>query len=98
MRKTTTYFFLTLLATLAACVQLDAQSNYVDNQTIYSTNSMMSVTDSVTLFTIKKIVIEGNRKTDDKVILRELSFEENEQYPLNELVDHFARAKNQLMN
>jgi outer membrane protein assembly factor BamA len=98
MRKPTIYFFLTLLATLAACFHLGAQSNYVDNQTIYSTNSMASVTDSVTLFTIKKIVIEGNRKTDDKVILRELSFEENEQYPLNELVDHFARAKKQLMN
>jgi outer membrane protein assembly factor BamA len=98
MRKPTLYFFLTLLATLGARYHLGAQSNYMDNQTIYSTNSMSSVTDSVTLFTIKKIVIEGNRKTQEKVILRELSFEENEQYPLNELVDHFAKAKKQLMN
>ena len=83
---------------MGVCSCLCAQMNYVDNQTIYSTGEGVQVTDTVSLFTIKKIVIEGNRQTDEKVILRELPFEEHQQYPLNELVDHFAKAKKQLMN
>jgi hypothetical protein len=98
MDKTAPYIFLTLLVTLALCPCLRAQLNYVDNQTIYSTGEGLCITDSVALFTIKKIIIEGNNKTDEKVILRELPFEANEQYSLSELAGHFAKAKKQLMN
>jgi outer membrane protein assembly factor BamA len=65
---------------------------------IYSTGEEAPVNDSTALYTIKNIVIEGNNKTRDKIILRELSFGKNEQYPLNELVDKINRAKKQLLN
>ena len=97
-KAATTYLLLALLVALGMCPCLSAQMNYADNQTIYSTSEVATLTDSSYLFTIKKIVIEGNKKTEEKVILRELPFEENEQYPLNELVAHFAKAKKQLMN
>ncbi|HVE60776.1 MAG TPA: POTRA domain-containing protein, partial [Chitinophagaceae bacterium] len=75
-----------------------AQSNMGESALIYSTNDATAYTDTTSLFIIKEIVIEGNRKTEAEIILRELSFEENEQYPLNILVKKFTKAKKQLMN
>lgn len=98
MLKTATYVILTLLITLGLCPCVKAQLGFADNQPIYSTGEVSTVTDSTSLFTIKKIIIEGNKKTEEKVILRELPFEENEQYSLGDLVNHFAQAKKQLMN
>lgn len=102
MRKTAPYVLLTLVVMLGLCPCLPAQMGYSDNQTIYSTsnnpNEIANPGDTASLFTIKKILVEGNKKTDEKVILRELSFRENEQHTLSELMDHFARAKKQLMN
>jgi outer membrane protein assembly factor BamA len=72
--------------------------NSADSNVVYSTASDAPVIDSVTLFTIKDIEIEGNSKTREAIILRELSFTENEQLPLNVLVEKFAEAKKQLMN
>jgi outer membrane protein assembly factor BamA len=48
--------------------------------------------------TIKKIHIAGNRKTKEKIILREISFKEGEQYFLRDLVRRFEDARKQLMN
>lgn len=65
---------------------------------IYSTEENVPVPDSTASYNIKEIVIEGNNKTRDKIILRELSFSKNEQYPLNELIEKFEKAKKQLLN
>lgn len=77
---------------------LQAQLNIGESTIIYSTNETTSYTDTTSIYTIKEIVIAGNRKTHAIIILRELSFKENEQYPLNILVTKFAKAKRQLMN
>ena len=49
-------------------------------------------------FRIRKIVITGNRKTNEKVILRELPFKTGDQYLLSELVKKFEDARRQLLN
>lgn len=98
MLRKTTYLFLTLLAVVCARFCAKAQMNQAENGVIYSTDEVSSLSDTTALFTIKSIVIEGNRKTDERIILRELSFGEHEQYPLNVLVEKFYKAKKQLMN
>ena len=49
-------------------------------------------------FTIREIVITGNRKTRDNIILREVPFRSGEKYSLQELVRKFEDARKQLMN
>lgn len=51
-----------------------------------------------TLFSIKEIIVEGNRQTKRSTILRELSFRVGASYSLSELAKRFAEAKRQLMN
>ena len=51
-----------------------------------------------TLFSIKEIILEGNRQTKRPTILRELSFDVGASYSISELVKRFAEAKRQLMN
>ncbi|HEX2606196.1 MAG TPA: POTRA domain-containing protein, partial [Flavisolibacter sp.] len=83
------------LVARAACAQMNLGSDAV----IYSTEaSAETPADSTALFTIKDIIITGNRQTKPATILRELSFSTEEQYPLNEIVDKFAGARQQLMN
>lgn len=54
--------------------------------------------DSVTLFTVKGIIVSGNKHTKRQIVLRELSFKEDERYPLNVLVDKFNESKKQLLS
>lgn len=68
------------------------------NSIIYSTDEVNSLSDTLALFTVSDIHIEGNKKTKEKIILRELSFEKGEQYPLNELVAKFTKTKERLLN
>lgn len=49
-------------------------------------------------FTVRKIYIIGNKKTKEKVILREVPFKVNDQYLLSDLVKKFEDARRQLMN
>ena len=90
-------FSLSLLTFLFCSFEIQAQLNIAESSIIYATNKT-PYTDTTAVFTIKEISIEGNRKTAAKIILRELPFEENDQYPLNILVKKFAQAKKQLMN
>ncbi len=81
-----------------SCVCAQAQTNLATDALLYSTDEGTAITDSVSHFTIKKILISGNRKTKAFVMLREVPFKEEAQYPLNELVEKFEQAKRQLMN
>jgi outer membrane protein assembly factor BamA len=49
-------------------------------------------------FIVRDIVISGNRKTRDNIILRELSFKSGDAYLLQDLVNKFELARQQLMN
>jgi outer membrane protein assembly factor BamA len=51
-----------------------------------------------TPFTVRNIVITGNKKTRPEIILREIPFKSGEQYLLQDLVKKFEVARKQLMN
>lgn len=87
-----------LLSLFFCLFKIQAQLHIGQGNIIYSTNETTAYTDTTSIYTIKEIVIAGNNKTKAKIILRELPFEENEQYPLNVLMTKFAKAKRQLMN
>ena len=75
-----------------------AQMNLAPDALLYSTDEGTTIRDTISQFTIKDILISGNRKTKAFVILREVPFKADEQYPLNVLVDKFEKTKRQLMN
>jgi outer membrane protein assembly factor BamA len=50
------------------------------------------------MYTIRNIIIEGNKKTNSNIILRELGFQIDEGYSLEELSKRFHKAQKQLMN
>lgn len=87
-----------LLCALCSSLQLKAQLRLVEDKLIYSTEDDLAPADTNHLFTVKEIIIEGNKQTRPATILRELTFHEGRQYPLPELVEKFAEAKRQLMN
>jgi outer membrane protein assembly factor BamA len=91
------YLLLVILAFFEG-QSLCAQISMAQSSVIYSTSEINAYSDTTALFTIKEILIEGNQKTKDKIILRELPFTLDEQYSLNVLIEKFAKAKEQLMN
>lgn len=50
------------------------------------------------VFTVRNIIITGNKKTRESIILRELPFRASDVYQLSELVKKFETARKQLMN
>ncbi|MFL5811592.1 MAG: POTRA domain-containing protein [Flavisolibacter sp.] len=75
-----------------------AQASVSENTIVYSTDISSSVPDSNHVYTIRNISISGNRKTKPNIILREIAFEINGTYPLEEIVKRFEKARKQLMN
>jgi len=49
-------------------------------------------------FTIRKVVITGNKVTHENIILREIPFHETDQFELKELVRRFELGRRNLMN
>lgn len=47
---------------------------------------------------VRNIVIEGNRKTKDRIILRALTFSTGDSIPFNSLMSELTVSKNQLIN
>jgi outer membrane protein assembly factor BamA len=76
----------------------NAQFGPSDNSVIFSTGETVAIQDSSHKFVVRDIIITGNNKTRPKTILRELPFHENEEYPLNQIVEKFYEAKKRLMN
>ncbi|MDB5196674.1 MAG: hypothetical protein JWP88_1045 [Flaviaesturariibacter sp.] len=97
LTRKTQKWFLYLLLSLAGTT-VSAQVALMESSIIYSTNDAGVIADTTAIYSIREINIEGNKHTKEKVILRELSFEEDEQYPLNILIQKFNLAKLQLMN
>jgi outer membrane protein assembly factor BamA len=88
-----------LLLILASAKAQDNLSGTAGNDILYSTASAtIPVTDSNANFTIREITLHGNKKTRPATILRELSFQKEEAYPLNIIVEKFQETQKQLMN
>ncbi len=68
------------------------------NSIVYSTAKEEALEDTSSLLIIEDIIISGNNTTRPATILRELPFETGEEYPVGELVQHFKKARRQLMN
>jgi outer membrane protein assembly factor BamA len=91
-------YFLLLPLFLIFYSAASAQVNLGSNSIIYSTSEVGAIYDSGAVFTITDIAITGNSRTKDKIILRELTFQQSEQYPLKSLIEKFSESKKQLMN
>lgn len=90
--------FIWILCALCCINRLNAQVALAGQDMLYSTDGDNVIEDTTTLFTLRDINISGNRQTNYKIILRELPFKINEQYPLNVLAGKFSEAKRRLMN
>ena len=95
MQRMAKYLVVILTSLLSAGFVL-AQPGF----TIPDTTAMTLATQhaSENIFTVRNIVISGNRKTKESVILRELPFKAGDTYPLPELVKKFEIGRKQLMN
>src|SRR5690348_6011654 len=61
-----------------------------------STSVNAPATDS--LFTIQKIIIQGNKKTKRNIMLREIPFKTGDRFSLSDIVKKFEEARKNLMN
>jgi outer membrane protein assembly factor BamA len=89
-----------VMAVLAFHKIATAQEAAFSGGTIVSTSDApgTSASDNTQPYVIRNILISGNKKTNPDVILRELSFEIDEAYKLEDISRHFQKARKQLMN
>jgi outer membrane protein assembly factor BamA len=94
-------YCLWLLILIAPCQFLLAQ---VKGNSIYVPGDKENISPADTTpgprnyFTVRTIIIEGNKKTRPAIILRELPFKMGDSYLLPELVKKFEIGRKQLMN
>jgi outer membrane protein assembly factor BamA len=76
-----------------------AQEAFVNSVVIYSTDIQQATTQTAdTIFTIKEIIVTGNKRTRKSTILRELPFQAGDSYPFSEITEKLELTKRQLMN
>ncbi len=81
-----------------ASAQDPGENMPLPDSVIYQSSSTAGSSQSNTSFTIRNILITGNKKTKDDIILRELPFKAGEEYSLQDLVKKFEDGRRQLMN
>lgn len=76
--------------------------NPIQDSTIFSTTQPDHVNQAAKgdnqQFTVRNIIISGNKKTHPNIIMRELPFGLDETYPLEVITHKFQKARKQLMN
>jgi len=82
-------FFLFVIASYSS--QSQALSVENNGDTSFSSTNSLPVT-------VGNIILSGNKKTRDIIVLREIPFKKGESYSLEELVKKFETARRQLMN
>jgi len=91
--------FSLFLTIVCSVVCAHAQINLAADALLYSTDEGITIpADTATHFVIKDILITGNKKTKNFIVLRELPFQQDDHYPLNVLVQKFEDTKRRLMN
>jgi outer membrane protein assembly factor BamA len=91
-------FFLLLLWPLSLYLQAQPRISDALAPAIINKPESLAQPSSEAPFTVRNIVISGNRKTRENIILRELPFKPGDQFLLSELVKKFEDARKQLMN
>jgi outer membrane protein assembly factor BamA len=93
-----------MLLILTIRQSVTAQSSMGEQTLAFATDIINNIPDSnysipdSNAYVIRNITITGNKKTKPNIILREVAFEINETYTLEEIVKRFAKARKQLMN
>jgi outer membrane protein assembly factor BamA len=75
-----------------------AQVADVGEALLYSTREEIALKEPAAIFTVKEIRLDGNRRTRNAIIFRELSFSLEQQLPLNELAEQLNESHKRLMN
>ena len=91
-------FVMMLLLLFASASFVISQPQLSDTFKTVTKESLLIEKDSTQPFRIRKIHIEGNRKTKEAFIIREIPFKQNEHYLLSDLVKKFEDARRQLLN
>lgn len=89
------YYCWGLLVFLATCLPATAQPVLPESP---ADSLSAAPADNKAQYTIGKIIITGNKKTKDFILLRELPFRSGETYLLQDLVKKFDDGRRQLMN
>ncbi|RYF86522.1 MAG: outer membrane protein assembly factor [Chitinophagaceae bacterium] len=77
----------------------NAQEAMINSVLVYSTDKQVTVSPATdTVFAIKEIVVDGNKRTRKSTILRELPFHKGESYTYSEVTEKLEITKRQLMN
>ena len=77
---------------------VNAQPGIADASPDSSQINLLTKLGAENTFTVRHIVISGNKKTKESIILRELPFKSGDKNALSELVKKFEVARRQLMN
>ncbi len=88
IRHTWTLFLLTLF-----CTRLTAQELPSGIETVSPAPA-----DNGAPYTVRHIIITGNKRTKEEIILRELPFRSGERFSLQSLLRQFEKARTQLIN
>jgi outer membrane protein assembly factor BamA len=96
-------YYISLLLLLLSVNKLEAQDPSGENTPAPASDSIASIagtiaTPTAASFTIRKVIITGNKRTKAVIILREIPFKPGEQYSLQDLVKKFEDARRQLLN
>lgn len=75
-----------------------AQSSLGEQSLVFSTDVSQTIPDSNSSYVIRNITITGNKKTKPNIILREVAFDINGIYTLEQIVKRFEKARKQLIN
>ena len=86
--------YICILCLLLASLQIFSQQS----TGIPTISDEIKLLDNTAPFTVRNIIITGNKKTKASIILRELPFKSTDQFPLQQLVAKFDDARRQLMN
>jgi outer membrane protein assembly factor BamA len=88
-------FFLLLVQTTSLYSQNQPEQFVNDTSSVVERQQAAS---SYTVFTVRNIIITGNKKTKPAIILREIPFKQGDQFSLQQLVERFEIARQQLIN
>jgi outer membrane protein assembly factor BamA len=96
------YYVLVLISMISCCVIAQGENHDSFSELTHSpANPLIANNDTSgrpTLFTVRNIIITGNKKTKTQIILREIPFKSGDHYLLQDLVKKFELARRQLMN
>jgi len=90
---------LAFLFLLASCCRIAAQEQ--GTAVLPAPGATEHPTDTISNdapFIVRSIVVQGNRKTMQQIILREIPFKPGDHFKLQDLVKKFEDARRQLMN